>query len=96
MSRYQTTMSTLHALLARARAPIEGHHGAIDVGDVAPISSRAASYKAPDSATRHARPRTLPPSGPSPDVSLENPPMLGRIWRTVARWGGRRAGSVHR
>ncbi len=96
MSRYQTTMSTLRALLARARAPIEGHHGAIDVGDVVPVSSRVPSHQAVNSASRHTRPLAQQPSGPPPDGSLENPAMLGRIRRTVVRWRGRQAGRVHR
>lgn len=95
MSRYQTTMSALHTLLARAREP-EDHYGVIDVGDVAPASTRVASHQAVDSATRHARPLTQVPSGPPSDGSLENPPMLGRIWRSVARWGGRGAGNAHK
>ncbi len=96
MSRYQSSLSLLHRALARARAPIDDHHRTNEGGSLMQ-SSHVASHQAADSATGKARSLTRPPPGePPPDVAPVNPPMLKRVWRTVAFWDGHRAENAHK
>lgn len=85
MTRYQTAMSNLSSMLAKARAP--RGDAIARVGDRAPIT--LPTSRATESVAHHARRLELPPSWRRPDGLPDHQPLLVRLWRVM---GGGRGG----
>jgi hypothetical protein len=80
MSRYQTAMATLSSALEKARTPAD---------------NRAAERHSRKSAEHRADSASMPRAWERRDPSHTRPPLLVRMWRSVADWSAGRDFNSH-